>query len=474
MLQPLEWDEDEALTRKRVPEPIAERVRHFHPRITIIGMPAVAITRPAEPAERRPTKTQRMKVQPSEAAEPGAEPSIPEDPPTKPGLDWEDHEAVTERCTPFYDEPSVDTEEDPSWEHEDEVTAPHDIPECETAQAAPKVELQLTQLEGAPLGRPQVPSVPPVALDAAPAGRARESGWSKLSAVSSALALAAVVATAALLWVPRTGGLRIELDGVEQRKAEIYVDGQKRCDVDPCVVSDLQPGTRSIKVVTPGGAVEADGTVEPGQTTVVSVDMPPAHGLRAHARHEGVRVWIDGKDRGTLPIELVDLAPGTHKVRFEAGERFAPLMRTVEIPEGRIVDLGEIALDIVKVRLTIELGTTDTRVQLVDPDGKVSTVPGPFPTSIDVVPGRYRVVGSKPGYEPHADAVLLGREPTHTVRLALAPLRKRAASSKSVEELSDILSSVDSAEVDGPATRGADEGATDDSSPYEPEPAPEE
>ncbi|HZO12770.1 MAG TPA: PEGA domain-containing protein, partial [Polyangiaceae bacterium] len=316
-----------------------------------------------------------------------------------------------------------------------------------------------------PAPPPQHGSVPPMALDPEP--RPQGSGWSKLAAVTSGLVLVCLVATVAFFLVPRTGTLRVELehDGIAPTRAEIYVDGQKRCDIDPCVVSDLEPGTRSIKVLVAGAeaAVESEGEVARGETRVVTVQVSFAQGIRARAHHKGVRVWVDGEKRGTLPVELSDLSPGAHQLRFEAGDRFGEVTRSVEVPAGRVVDLGEIELEVRKVGLQIELGTPDAKVQLVDPEGKVSTVSGPFPAKIDLSPGRYRLVGSKPGYAPQAETLVLGKEPTHTIRLELSPQRFRPrASVLSLEDLLRILP---------PPSSPSEEPEEPSESPGEPPPA---
>ena len=82
-------------------------------------------------------------------------------------------------------------------------------------------------------------------------------------------------------------------------------------------------------------------TVEAEAPPPVAV-APVERGLTATSEQPGVRLVVDGVERGTLPVTLTDLEPGMHEVRFEAGEAFGIDRRRVIVPEEGIVDLGEI------------------------------------------------------------------------------------------------------------------------------------
>jgi len=89
-------------------------------------------------------------------------------------------------------------------------------------------------------------------------------------AVAAYAASAAVIVLAFIAFFDRTqsGQLRIAIasdrGGVE--KAEVFVDGQKRCDVAPCLIGDLAPGPKSVRVIAAGflPAPAITITVEPG------------------------------------------------------------------------------------------------------------------------------------------------------------------------------------------------------------------
>jgi len=120
-------------------------------------------------------------------------------------------------------------------------------------------------------------SLPPMMM--APAETSpRESRWNKFAGISSALVLVAMAAALVISLSPTTGGLRVELanaSGVAPAKAEIFVDGQKKCDTDPCIIEGLSPGARTIKVLVPGVKTPATAIaiVNAGETSPIKVTV---------------------------------------------------------------------------------------------------------------------------------------------------------------------------------------------------------
>jgi serine/threonine protein kinase len=236
----------------------------------------------------------------------------------------------------------------------------------------------------APPPVPVASAQPPLAqrgLDENTSVRSRDGGG-KLGVILGALALVAVVALGVFMLMPRSGQLKIEVkakSGKSLAKSEIFVDGQKRCDTSPCVVSELSPGPKTIKVIAEGiEPVDTTETVDAGKEKLVVItlddrgdkgttpDAPVASGtgFKASSSQAGVRVLVDGKERGTLPVNLTDLEPGQRKLRFEGNERLEPLEKTIEVEKGKLTDLGDIQLKVLKGRLTLELDTEGAEVVL--------------------------------------------------------------------------------------------------------------
>ncbi len=238
-------------------------------------------------------------------------------------------------------------------------------------------------------------SVGPASMGAASSRRASEQdtivrprerdGAGRAGVVLGALALVAVGGLAAFLLWPRTGQLKIDLkskDGQAIPRAEIFVDGVKRCDTAPCVVADLPAGAKTIRVILPGQAfVDAVETVEAGKEKLVYIAVgiggaaPAASGsaptastggtgLKLAGSQPGVKVTVDGVDKGGLPLTLSDLAPGEHKLKLDGGDRYEPEERTVTVGSGEVKDLGEVKLKVLKGVITLDLRTEGASVLL--------------------------------------------------------------------------------------------------------------
>lgn len=299
---------------------------------------------------------------------------------------------------------------------------------------------------GMPAGVP-VPSAPPApvaaiapmpvpARDEPTAVRARPApaaGGSKAGVVLGALALVAVLALAAFMLIPRSGVFKIDVkskSGAPIAKVEIFIDGQKKCDTAPCVVADLSPGPKTIKVIAPDApmadpvteTVEANKekmvfiTIEAGGATPTSTNVAATTaggtGVKAVGGQPNVKVLVDGADKGLLPVELKDLAAGNHKVRFE-GPGYEPQEQTVEVVAGQMKDLGAIKLKVLKGTLTLELATGGSSVTLMALTGKkdkktldsVLKVGTPIKLGDIDATQTYKLIASKKGFTSYAQDV---------------------------------------------------------------------
>lgn len=249
---------------------------------------------------------------------------------------------------------------------------------------------------------------------------------SRLVPVLGGLVVAAVAIGAFVLW-PRSGDLKIEIstpDGSSVDRADIYVDGQKKCETTPCIVRGLSTGPKTVKALVPGlPTVESIATVESGREQSVALRLAGAApnnpsvptvpgsasgtGLKIASSQSNVRVLVDGVDKGTLPIELKDLTPGAHKLRLEAGDAFAPIERTVDVTSGSVLDLGSMSLKVIKGKVTVELATSGADVKLVHEQGgrqvEERKVSPPLTTELDA--SGWKVVATKKGYEDFTQAV---------------------------------------------------------------------
>ncbi|KYF66825.1 hypothetical protein BE15_47820 [Sorangium cellulosum] len=298
---------------------------------------------------------------------------------------------------------------------------------------------------------PPIPSAPPIPdMGHRPLSRndeptairprpATQQGAGKAGVILGGLALVAVLILAVVLLVPKKGALSIDLKtlgGASVARAEIFIDGQKRCDTVPCIVRDLDPGSKAVKILAPDfpprDAVEV---VEGGKEKVVVITLDSAGPARSAATGlkiagtPGVKVLVDGVEKGTLPVE-VSVPPGEHKIRFDGGERYEPLEKTVEVGQGEAKDLGTVALKVVKGQLTLDLATSGASVKLVNAKGTEKKLPDSAwkkpPVKVDVNPSEgWKVVATKRGYEDFSQPISFeDGQAEKTIQIALAEVSK--------------------------------------------------
>ncbi|AKT41056.1 PEGA domain-containing protein [Chondromyces crocatus] len=245
-------------------------------------------------------------------------------------------------------------------------------------------------------------------------------GSNKAGIALGAIALLAVAGLIVVQVMPKKGDLKIDVKapaGVIIAKAEVFIDGQKRCDTVPCVVRELDAGSKAVKVIAPDlPPQDATGVVEGSKESLVLVDFmsavvtppkpvapPQVTGVKVAGKQSGVKVFVDGTEKGTLPLEL-PLEPGSHKLRFEAGDRYEKREQTVEVTQGQLKEIGDIALKVLKGQVTLERVTPGTAISLVNAKGTEKRLPDslwatpPVKLDIDLSEG-WKLVAKKAGFE---------------------------------------------------------------------------
>jgi hypothetical protein len=210
-----------------------------------------------------------------------------------------------------------------------------------------------------------VSHLPPAPASApAPAAKAKWPWIAVLAAFVAAAGTWFLLGSKGDLLVSVSGPANAAVSGVK-----IYVNGEQVCDKSPCQVNGLKPGPYTVRAEAPGYVASADQAVkvESGSSAVANIqlrgdDAQPQ--LTVTTTGSGLRVLIDGKDRGTAPLELSGLSPGTHTVRVE-GPGFEAIEQTVTITEGASVSVGPLSPKLLKGSLRIELGQNAQGAQVL-------------------------------------------------------------------------------------------------------------
>jgi hypothetical protein len=100
---------------------------------------------------------------------------------------------------------------------------------------------------------------------------------------------------------------------------QVFIDGQPR-GVTPLTL-ELAPGAHELKIATEGEPRIIPFTVAAGSTVAQTIEVPkaaPMTGqLMVHSEPPGARVMIDDTQRGTTPLTIEGLTPGTLTVSLQ-------------------------------------------------------------------------------------------------------------------------------------------------------------
>jgi serine/threonine-protein kinase len=236
--------------------------------------------------------------------------------------------------------------------------------------------------------------------------RSRKLSPSALIAIGAAAVI--VIAISVFLFLPRQGGLVVAVAGPGKKQVDtvqVYVDGHKQCDTSPCMVRDLAAGTAHIvKIKATGYASPADQpvSIKAGEDTVVNIDLTPASGgsgLKVSAVGSGLKLWVDGKEIGSLPQDLKDIAPGEHTIKVGGNDRYETYEEKVTVPSDEQKVLGPLKLKVLRGVADIEPGSNADGAKVMLVSGSEKRALPKLPTRIDIATDKdWKLVATRKGY----------------------------------------------------------------------------
>lgn len=234
-----------------------------------------------------------------------------------------------------------------------------------------------SQVDAARVSAPAISQQPtPKPAPAAPP--AAKSSNTVLVAVALLGLLAVVIGLGYYFTRESTGTLKVYVSGPGGRELSnvvVFVNGKKECNSSPCTVEKLTPGIHDVKAGAEGYQTTASKgvTITAGDQSKIDLELQLASagtGFRVDGKPTGIKLFVDGKEVGTLPQSLVDLSPGSHALRFAKDDRYQTLEKTVNVVPDKVEDLGTVTLGVIKGRATFELQTRGVLMTLVSSDGK--------------------------------------------------------------------------------------------------------
>lgn len=240
------------------------------------------------------------------------------------------------------------------------------------------------------------------------------------------LALALLAALVFVL-MPRSGTLVVTVAGPGNKPiehVEVVVDGKVVCQASPCTLSDVASGTHLVRARATGYQATADTAVPVtgGQDAVHNVKLDPAKGtgVKVTAVGSGLRLWVDGKEIGSLPQELTDLEPGTHRLKL-VGDAFHPLEQSVDVVQNEVVDVGPLKPKVAKGLARILPGDNAAEARIVLETGGERKAITHLPLNLQVDTSKSHVlVAQKAGFaEFRKDLVFDDGEAERTFEVSL-------------------------------------------------------
>ncbi len=222
--------------------------------------------------------------------------------------------------------------------------------------------------------------------------------------VGGGLALALLAALIYIL-MPRAGNLVVTVAGPGNKpidNVEVLVDGKVVCQASPCAAKDIAAGTHLVRARADGYQATADSAVAVtgGQDAVHNIKLDPAQatGVKVTANGSDLRLWIDGKEIGTLPQEVTNLEPGSHRIKVTS-EAYQTHEQSVEVTESEIAHVGPLKLKVVKGLARIVPGENSADARLVlETGGERKAIPK-LPINLQIDTSKpHTLVASKPGF----------------------------------------------------------------------------
>jgi formylglycine-generating enzyme required for sulfatase activity len=260
-------------------------------------------------------------------------------------------------------------------------------------------------MEGSPLIRP-VPYQPrPLRLATEPRPR-------RPFPLPAAVAALALLLLAAFLLAARA----VEIQ-VEPKPERVALRGWPRLHLAGREL--LLPGSYTVVAEKAGyRRLEAllEVTRDPRQVARFALEKLPGLLVLDLTPAAGVRVEVDGVERGTTPTPPLELAPGGHEVRLRA-EGYAPHTARVEIAGGGETETLRVSLNPDRAAVSFSSDPAGATVRV---DGAEV---GKTPLTVDLTSGSRRVEVSLAGYEPAARRVeVVAERPLRVPTFRLQPL----------------------------------------------------
>jgi hypothetical protein len=223
----------------------------------------------------------------------------------------------------------------------------------------------------------------------------------------------------------------VDADSRPIEAAQVLVDGKVACARLPCELDDLDAGKHRIAVQA--GELQAPEqivTIKSGKRTKLQFMLGPAAaavsgtaGLHVRAKASGLRVYVNGEDKGDVPLTLGGLPAGEVTLKIAGNPLYAPFAQNVVLKSDSVLTF-EPKLVPLKAMIAIQRGDNaqGAFVEVIGPDRRQALFE--LPARVEVAPGTtYRVRATRTGFRDFEVEVPFGdSEAEKEVRVDLDPV----------------------------------------------------
>jgi serine/threonine protein kinase len=179
----------------------------------------------------------------------------------------------------------------------------------------------------------------------------------------------------------------------------------------PLPAVTLEPEAGAATSETAVATAAGSGTTTPVTGTGFTLDSEPS----------GAKVFVDDRELPQrTPVQMTDLAPGSHTIKLENGARYATWQTQIEVAANQVLSLPRATLELARVTVrfaSVPEGATVTIVR-----GRERRNVGATPTSADVDltgEGRWTIEMALAGHEPWSQELATSGEEEVEVRAEL-------------------------------------------------------
>jgi serine/threonine-protein kinase len=183
--------------------------------------------------------------------------------------------------------------------------------------------------------------------------------------------------------------------------AQVSVDGKVMCTQLPCDLESLSAGKHRITLQATGQSPsEQVVTIRSRKDSKVHFALSRGGnaGLHVRAQATGLRVFVNGEDKGEVPLTLGGLPAGEVTLKIAGNPLYAPFTQTVRL-ESDSVFTFEPKLVPLRAMITIRPGDNSRGafVEVIGADRRQALFE--LPARVEVAPGAtYRVRATRTGY----------------------------------------------------------------------------